>query len=92
MNVEEARAVLENAGYVVLKEKSHRAAQERQRRAECFREAAEDRVTSVEKWARNSLDEERRLRERLTFVYGIAMAHGATTEELAGSTGERADS
>ena len=84
MTIEEARATLEAAGYVVLRERSYRQAQERQRRAECHQQAAEDARESAMAWARNCLVEERRLRDRLTFVYGVAQAHGATREELVG--------
>ena len=37
----------------------------------------------VERDVLHCLHDERRLRERLTFVWGVAMAHGATSEELA---------
>ena len=84
MSIEEARATLEAAGYVVLKAKSYRQAQERQRRAECYRQAAEDARDSATAWARNCLAEERRLRDRLMFVYGIAQEYGATRSDLAG--------
>ena len=40
------------------------------------------RVESVEAWARGECAEVRRLSDRLTFVYGVARAHGATVEEL----------
>jgi formate dehydrogenase maturation protein FdhE len=79
-----AKELLEAAGYVVLKEKSYRQAQERQRIAEVRATCAEEYTDRIERWARENLVEERRLRDRLTFVYGIAQAHGATTEELSG--------
>lgn len=81
--VEEARKVLQQAGYVVLREGSYRRAQERQRVAEALCEYADERRESYERWVRDELGPEiRRLRERLTFVYGVARAHGATVEEL----------
>ena len=83
-DLDEAERVLRAAGRVVLREKSYRQAQERQRRAECMREAAEQARESAMAWARDCLAEERRLRERLTFVYGVAQAHGATVDELRG--------
>jgi hypothetical protein len=86
-----AKALLAGAGFVVLREKSYRQAQERQRVAECQRESAEDRVRSVETWARGCHAEERRLARRLTFVYGLAQAHGATAEELRGDTIDELD-
>lgn len=36
------------------------------------------------KWMESHFEEERRTRDRLTFVYGVAVAHGATSKELAG--------
>lgn len=78
-------AALEAEGFVVLRAKSYRQAQERQRVAEALRRAAEDRVESVHDWAMQAFAEQRRLSDRLTFVYGVARAHGATEEELSGS-------
>lgn len=34
-------------------------------------------------WMQHCFDEERRLRDRCTFLYGEAMARGATRDELA---------
>lgn len=83
MNVEErAKATLATRGYVVLKEKSYRQAQERQRVADAYRHAAEQDAEHARAWARDCLTEERRLRERLTFVYGMARSYGASVEEL----------
>lgn len=73
------------AGYVVIKQESYRRAQERQRIAEALLAHAEDDKEGAYVWARNCCDEERRIRDRLTFVYGVARAHGATVEELGGS-------
>lgn len=89
--IAKAKELLEAAGFVVLREKSYRQAQERQRIAECRREAAEDHAKAAESWARSSIAEERRLVRRLTFVYGIAQAHGATDEELRGDTVDELD-
>lgn len=80
----EALEVVKAAGYVALKEKSYRAAQERQRIAAVRQECAEARTSGAERWARECIAEERRLAARLTFVYGVAMKHGATTDELRG--------
>lgn len=82
-NLQTALEFVKSNGYVVLKEKSYRQAQERQRRAEVMADYEKERRKDVEHWARDSLDEERRTRERLTFVWGIAMKHGATLEEMA---------
>jgi len=78
------RAFLEENGYVVLKEKSYRQAQERQRIAEALRVYADERRESTERWAQSVCVEERRLWDRITFIYGVARANGATVEELAG--------
>jgi hypothetical protein len=82
--VDRAKATLEALGYVVIKAKSYRAAQERQRIAECLKRAAEEDAAGYRTWAVDCRKEERRLADRLTFVYGVAMAHGATVEELSG--------
>jgi len=79
------REALRQWGYVTLKAKSYRAAQERQRIAECMAEMAKEDAEHARSWAINCLDEERRLRDRLTFVYGVARAHGASIEDLSGS-------
>ena len=84
--VERAKATLKALGYVVLKETSYRRAQERQRVAEVMRAYAEERVEDNRQWAIKALDEQRRLSDRLTFVYGVARAHGATVEELTGGS------
>jgi len=82
--LEEALAVVKDAGYVVLKAKSYRQAQERQRVAEALKRAAEEDAERTRAWAISHCDEERRLAARLTFVYGVARARGATDEELRG--------
>lgn len=81
----QAIATATAAGYVVIKAKSYRAAQERQRIAEALKEAAERQIASTERWARDCCQEERRIRDRLTFVYGVAQAFGATTGDLRGN-------
>lgn len=85
--LDDALALVKANGYVVLKEKSYRQAQERQRIAECLRAAEQDRREGAERWARDCCTEERRIRERLTFVYGVARAHGATVAVLSGGAG-----
>lgn len=80
--LDEALALVKASGYVVLKEKSYRQAQERQRVAEARAEWAKRDAESARDWAINCLDDERRMAERLTFVWGVAMSHGATLEEM----------
>jgi hypothetical protein len=82
--IDDALAIVRQAGYVAIKEKSYRAAQERQRIAHALREHAEADKEHAYVWARNCCDEERRIRDRLTFVYGVARAHGASVEDLRG--------
>jgi len=78
-----AKTLLKANGFVVLREKSYRQAQERQRVAEALREAADsDREAHYEWMRREVFPEERRLRDRCMFLYGAARAHGATVEEL----------
>ena len=81
--LDEALALVKAAGYVVLKESSYRKAQERQRIAGAMADMEKDRRATAEAWARDCLYDERRIAERLTFVYGVARAHGASIEELA---------
>lgn len=82
--VKRVKAELAAMGYVVLKEASYLKAQERQRIARVMEAHAVEDAERAREWARKCCDEERRLRDRLTYVYGVAMAHGATTEELHG--------
>ena len=70
--------------FVTLRRKSYLAAQNRQRIAEARLRDQVERTESVHAWALRCCDEERRLADRLTFVYGVARAHGATVEELRG--------
>lgn len=76
-------AQLEAAGYVVHRRKSYDALIERARRAEALLACEVAASKSTRRWAENALDEQRRLSDRLTFVWGIAQAHGATLDELA---------
>jgi len=84
---ESVRAALETAraaGYVSVKESSYRRSQERQRMAE-VREASErEHNVSTAAWANKAYDEQRRLADRLTFVYGVARSLGASVDDLAG--------
>lgn len=84
--VKDARVLLEANGFTVLREKSYRQAIERQRVAEAYLVAEEEAAEHARTWARDCLTEERRLRERITFIYGVAQAHGATVEELRSPT------
>jgi hypothetical protein len=81
-DIDDAKALLVANGYVVLKAKSHREAQLRRRVTEARARWADDDAEHARDWARKCLDEERRLRERLTLVWGLAVEHGATLDEL----------
>lgn len=83
-DIDEALKIVKDAGYVVLKAKSYRQAQERQRVAEVRAQCAAEEAEGNRAWARDCLAEQRRLADRLTFVYGVARAHGASVEELRG--------
>jgi len=80
--VDAALEIVRDAGYVAIREKSYRAAQERQRLARCEADWERSRREGVEKWARDCCNEDRRVRDRLTFVYGVARAFGASVEDL----------
>lgn len=82
-DVAEAKALLEQHGYVVHKEASYRRAQERLRVAEARLSREEAEVEYMRSTSQARLEEERRQRDRCTFLYGQAMAHGATADELA---------
>lgn len=83
-DVESAKKLLADNGYVVLKEKSYRQAQERQRAAECYRDSEIRAAENARSWARDCLAKERRLADRCTFLYGAARAAGCTIDELQG--------
>ncbi len=88
-NIAVAREYLEASGYVVLREKSYRRAQERQRMAEVLRNDAQERAASQDKWWREEiLPELFSYRDRVTFLYGAARAAGCTAEELTSPGGE----
>ena len=83
-SLDDIKIRLEDNGYVVLKAASYRRAQERQRIAQVRMEDAFKRCEDIDRWAQEGYAELQRLRDRLTFVYGVARAHGATVEELSG--------
>lgn len=80
--LQRALALVKSSGFVAVTAKSYRASQGRQRIAKCMELAERDRREGAEAWARDCCAEERRVRERLTFVYGVARAHGASVREL----------
>ena len=56
-----------------------RRARDAERRLE-FEKEHNERTTE---WARNAFTQERKLADRCTFLYGKAIEHGATPDELA---------
>ena len=86
----DALAIVRAAGYVPLREKSYHQAQERQRMAEVRAECEEAAAEHARVWAMAAFDEQRRLGDRLTFVYGVARSLGASIEDLAGVERHRA--
>lgn len=85
--IEQARKLLADNGYTVVKSASYRRAQERQRIAEARMVDAFDREESCRVWALQGYAELDRLRDRLTLIYGIALRHGATLDEMRGELG-----
>ena len=84
-DINAAKTLLAQHGYVVLKTKSYRQAQERQHIAEAERAYADRMRHDTEQWARTTLHNEiRELQARCTFLYGAARAAGLTVEELRG--------
>ncbi len=75
-------AYLEDAGFVLHREKSVKAARERQQRAEMRARWAEEDAESSNAWARDCLREQRRLADRCTFLAALAVSKGATLDEL----------
>lgn len=85
VTTETAKKLLEDNGFVVLRAKSYRQAQERQRIAEALLRSEVEHAEATRQWASNCLDEERRLRDRCTLLYGLAVRYGAPKEEIAGT-------
>ena len=79
--VEAAKEVLEHEGYVVLKKKSYEDTQRKRQRAEALLSAETEHQKTLYAWMDQHFAEERRLRDRLVFVYGVARAHGAMEAE-----------
>lgn len=82
--VVDALAVVKAAGYVTLKEKSYRQAQERQHLARSAAEWEKESAEHARRWARDCLDQERMLRERVTYLAALCMKLGATMDQLRG--------
>ncbi|MCP2195675.1 hypothetical protein, partial [Williamsia deligens] len=58
--IESAKKLLAQHGYVVLREKSYRQAQERQRCAEALRRAAEEHAARNQRWVEDKVGPEMR--------------------------------
>jgi hypothetical protein len=83
-DLDQALATVKAAGYVVLKEASYRRAQERQRLAQAQAEWETQQSEHIRAWASDCLDKERLLRDRATYLYGLAAKLGATGDQLRG--------
>lgn len=76
---------IEDAGFTILRTKSYRAAQERQRVAEVMREMAEEDKRTQREWMeRDVFPWERHLVNRLNHVAALAKGLGATAEDFVG--------
>ena len=90
--VQQAKELLRANGFIVLTAKSYYAAQERQRCAEVTAQSAiADRDGQRQWMERDIFPRLDHLSDRLTFVYGIARARGASVVELGGSVDLPAD-
>jgi hypothetical protein len=83
VTVDEAKALLESQGYVVLRAKSYQQARTRHAITVAEVLAADRQAESARQWAIRHIDEERRLAARCEFLYGEATRLGATAEQLA---------
>lgn len=83
--IDAAKLFLKLNDYVVLKAKSHRQALRRQAIAESNAKSDRENAEHTQRWAETTLHNEiRDLMARCTFLYGAAIAHGATPGELEG--------
>lgn len=83
--LEGAKAVLAAYGYVAITARSHRDAQRRHAIARHEAQWCREELARTQRWAEQDLGAEiRTLRDRVTFLYGAAIAAGATRDELAG--------
>lgn len=80
--IADARRLLEVNGYVVVTEKSHRAATRRHEDRAADLHYAEKHAERAQEWARECRAEERRLADRCTLLAGLAAAHGADLAEF----------
>jgi hypothetical protein len=78
LNISDAKRILEENGYTVLKTKSYNQARERQRVAEDLQKSAEARYNHLFDWMeRDVFTRESYLVDSCTFLYGKAIEHGA---------------
>lgn len=81
----EAKERLRAWGYRVVKERTYENLRQRWLGAESRVEHEASMRESTERWAHKAFEEQRRLADRLTFVYGVARARGASVQELSGT-------
>lgn len=84
MSVEIAKAELEAAGYTVVKSTTYRRLLRRIQVLGADLEFEKKNSAATTRWAKSAFDEQKRLAERLTFVYGEARAAGCSVEQLRG--------
>ncbi|WP_029137076.1 hypothetical protein [Nakamurella lactea] len=81
----DVKFALAATGYVVVKQKSYRQSQEKQRIAEAQRSDADEQRRHNQDWVENGLFPRiRQLSDRCTYLYGPAARHGASDAELQG--------
>lgn len=67
---------------VTLKRATYRRLHEERRIAEALLANEIEHNKSTQRWGERGYQEQRRIIERLEFVYDVAVRHGATREEL----------
>lgn len=72
-------------GDVILRARSYFAGQERHRIADALLKSEIEHAEHVRGWALEAFNEQRRLGDRCTYLYGLAASLGATPEQLAGT-------
>lgn len=81
----EALTIVMAGGYVPLKAKSYRQAQERQHIAQAEAEWEKESAAHARAWAHDCLEKERHLSNRCVYLYGLAAKLGATDDQLRGN-------
>ena len=72
----------DDGGSVTITRATYRRLLEERRIAEVRLHSELEHAEHVRKWAHEAFEEQRRLAERCTFLYGEAMKRGATRQDL----------